>query len=75
MPGIYISLQEHLMLQAIKMRFKSKIINVKQKLISAKSSINGDLLNFYSIFSKKIPKKFHEYFLCLDAYYFCLDFF
>lgn len=56
------------MLQAIKIHFKSKIINVKQKLISAKSSINGDLLNFYSIFNKKIHKKLHEYFLCLDAY-------
>lgn len=37
------------MLQAIKIHFESKIINVKPKLIPAKPSINGDLLNFCSI--------------------------
>lgn len=62
MPGIYIRLQEHLMLQAIKIHFNSKIINVKQKLISAKSSINDDLLNFYSILIRKYAKNFMNIF-------------
>lgn len=50
------------MLQAIKIHFNSKIINVKQKLISAKSSINGDLLNFYSILIRKYAKNFMNIF-------------